>query len=426
MRAKRFRVVVAVVGLAVGAANLATAGAADAATPVGRAARNVNRAPDTAVLTAGENALGRVVVTGRAADDRGVTKVKVTVKDRSTGRYWNPATGRWQTTWLWYNATLGRPRSARTGWNFRFDPRGTGGSGRYQVAAVAWDDQGRRDPAVTRRRFEVTPPPSEEPPVDEPVVEDRTLVWADEFNGSDLDPTHWKTFSGLYNTPYCVQDYTARDRNVRVEGGSLHLEAHREASNGQRYTSGMVVSNDVREAANSVHRGNTAWTHGRFEMRAKLPDAPGLWPAFWMRPEKGVYGGWPRSGEIDILEYAGPNTHSWSNRRIVHDLHWWSDTAPGNNGSVPANVVVTDAWLDRFHTFAVEWDATGFRWYVDGQLTHQAGSGWSAPGGAPGAPFDQDFFITLNLQVGGWAGPVDDTALATAGAFQIDWVRVYQ
>lgn len=417
----------AVIGLAVGAAELATAGAAQASLPVGRAARDVNAAPDTEVLTAEENLAGtRVVITGRATDDRGITKVKVTVKDNVSGRYWNPAIGRWQVEWLWYDAVLRRPRTPRTGWTFAFVPTGTGGSGRYQVAAVAWDDQGRRDPDVTRRQFRLDTPVTEEPPVDEPTAPGRTLVWADEFNDTELDPTHWKSFSGLYNTPYCVQDYTAREDNVRVERGRLLLEAHRERSNGQDYTSGMVVSNDVREAANGSTRGNTAWTYGRFEMRAKLPDAAGLWPAFWMRPEDGVYGGWPRSGEIDILEYAGPNTHSWRDRRIVHDLHWWSDTAPGHNGSVPENTSVSAAWLDQFHTFAVEWDPSGFRWFVDGQLTHRAGSGWSAPGGAPGAPFDQDFFITLNLQVGGWAGPVDDAQLATAGAFEIDWVRVYQ
>jgi beta-glucanase (GH16 family) len=159
-------------------------------------------------------------------------------------------------------------------------------------------------------------------------------------------------------------------------------------------------------------------------MRARLPDVSGLWPAFWMRPQHGVYGGWPRSGEIDILEYAGPTPTSWSDRRIVHDLHWYEESAPGNNGSAGKAVRVTQAWLQDFHTFAVEWDADGFRWYVDGELTHQVTGGWSAPGVPAPAPFDQPFFITLNLQVGGWSG--NPVASEFPDRFEIDWVRVYQ
>jgi beta-glucanase (GH16 family) len=474
-----------------------------------------------------------VVVRGRATDDRAITRVKITVKDRSTGRYWNPTTRRWQAAWLWYDTIVARPRSRTTEWSFTFDPGKAAGSGLYQAAAVAWDDQATRDPAVARRRFRIEAPgvaptttitspgaatlldaapraitgsTSDDRAVQSVLVtvrdldrnrywnpmvgawqgtwgwwdatvagpgtrtstwtfpfdpaggagryrvtatsfdrsgqedptrarieftvagppdgQGRTLVWNDEFDGTALDPTHWKTFSGLYNTPYCFQNYTARRDNVRVEGGNLVLEARRESSNGQAYTSGMVVSNDFRDAVTSANRGNTAWRYGRFEMRARVPDVSGMWPAFWMRPADGVYGGWPRSGEIDILEYPGPTPSSWSDRRFVHDLHWWSDTARNNNGSAGRFTAVSAAWLDQFHTFAVEWSPNGFRWYVDGQLTHRVDSGWSAPGGGAGAPFDQDFFITLNLQVGGWAGQVADAQLPAR--YEVDYVRVYQ
>lgn len=426
MRAKSYRWVLATIALTVGAGDLAVALPAQAGLPVGRESLVVNAAPVTEVLAPAGPTTSPVVIRGQATDDRAITKVKLTVKDRDSGRYWNPATGRWQAAWLWFDTTIARPRARSTEWSFTFDPTGTPGSGRYRATAVAWDDQGRRDPGTARSRFRIEAP-VEDPPVDEdpgPGPGTAALVWHDEFDGPTLDLTRWKTFSGLYNTPYCVQDYTARSDNVRVENGHLVLEAHPEASNGQDYTSGMVVSNDVREAASSSTRGNTAWRYGRFEMRARVPDAPGLWPAFWMRPADGVYGGWPRSGEIDILEYAGPTPTSWSDRRIVHDLHWWSDTARNNNGSYGQATPVTAAWLDEFHTFAVEWGPTGFRWYVDGRLSHEATGGWSAPGAPAPAPFDQDFFITLNLQVGGWAGPVADQQLP--GAFEIDWVRVYQ
>jgi beta-glucanase (GH16 family) len=298
-----------------------------------------------------------------------------------------------------------------------FDPTGTVTSGRYRITATSWDVTGRQDEGHARVDATML--------VEDPgAVDAMTLVWHDEFDGATLDPTHWKTFTGLYNTPYCFQNYTARPQNVRVEGGNLVLEARREASNGQDYTSGMVVSNDFRQPANQVHRGNTSWRYGRFEMRARVPDAPGMWPAFWMRPADGVYGAWPRSGEIDILEYNGPRSTSWADRRITHDLHWWNDSAPGGNASRGRNTSVSAAWLDQFHTFAVEWSPTGFRWFVDGHLTHEASGGWSAPGGAGGAPFDQDFFITLNLQVGGWAGQVDDAQLPAR--YEVDYIRVYQ
>ncbi len=112
---------------------------------------------------------------------------------------------------------------------------------------------------------------------------------------------------------------------------------------------------------------------------------------------------------------------SWGNRRIVHDLHWYG--ADGHD-SANGQVVVDEEWLDRYHTFAVEWEEGELRWYVDGELTHRAVQRWTAPGGDGDAPFDQPFFITLNLQVGGWAGTPADPDLPAR--FEIDWVRVYQ
>jgi beta-glucanase (GH16 family) len=535
------RTALVALALLMGASGWAVPTTAEAASPVGSGRGIVNAPPVTEVLSPTGPTRGPVVVRGRAVDDRGVTTVKLTVKDRTTGRYWNPARGRWQRQWLWYDTTLASPRSAATEWSFAFEP-GTSGSGRYQATAVAWDVAGTRDPGVSRRRFRiesgavaVVPPetaittPTEGALLDEgpltvtgtttddtavgvvrvvirdleagrhwnpdlgtwqadwawfpasvatpgaptstwtypfdptgsggsgryrisatawdhdgnqdasaaavdvtmtmaePPAEGRTLVWNDEFDGTTLDPTRWKTFSGLYNTPYCFQNYTARPENVRVEDGRLILQAHAEESNGQPYSSGMVVSNDFRQPAVSSHRGNTAWRYGRFEMRARVPDVSGMWPAFWMRPRDTVYGSWPRSGEIDILEYAGPTPTSWNDRRIVHDLHYWSGTSPTGKGSANGQMRVSEAWLDEFHTFAVEWDEDGFRWFVDGRLTHEARRGstpWAAPDAPSPAPFDQAFFITLNLQVGGWAGAVDDAAMPAA--FEVDWVRVYQ
>lgn len=354
---------------------------------------------------------------GTATDRAGISRVKLTVKDVGTGEYWNPVTQDWQTEWLWYDTAVDRAGAPTATWSFSFDPRGNAGSGRYRAAAVAWDTTGVQDPTPHKVTFEQAGAPTPDP-------DERALVWADEFNGTAVDPQRWKVFSGSYGNPYRLQDYTARSQNVRVQDGALVLEARAEASNGQGYTSGMVVSNDVRRADAGASRGNLAWTHGRFEMRARLPDVSGLWPAFWLRPLEGAYGGWPRSGEIDVLEYPGPTPTSWRDRRLVHNVHWYSATAHDNDAMAEGEVRIDAAWLSQFHTFAVEWDAGGFRWYVDGRLTHQASGGWSAPGAAAPAPFDRPFFITLNLQVGGWAGTPSDPQFP--GRFEIDWVRVYQ
>lgn len=375
--------------------------------------------PTTAVTSPAAGAevpAGALTITGSAADDDGLDRVMVTVRDLAADRYWNPETGDWQSPWLWSRSALASPGATGSTWRYRFDPSGTGGSGRYRVTATAWDTSGLQDGTRGKVQFTTV---GAEPPVDPD-----GLVWHDEFNGNRVDPTHWKTVTGTYGGPYTVQDYTDRARNIRVENGNLVLQAHREDSNGQRYTSGMVVSDDFRRADNGSTRGNTSWRYGRYEMRARVPDASGLWPAFWMRPAEGVHGWWPRSGEIDIMEYAGPTPTSWTDRRIVNDLHWWSDTARDNNGSMGHFTRVSEAWLDQFHTYAIEWSPTGFRWYTDGVLTHSANRGWSAPDAPYPAPFDENFFITINLQVGGWAGNVADPQLP--GSYEIDWVRVYQ
>ena len=376
--------------------------------------------PQTTVTTptAGTSVQTPLTIRGLGTDDRSVVRVTVTVKDTSTGLYWNPTTRAWQTEWLWYDATLVSPHTTRSEWTFRFDPTGTQPSGLYQVRAFAWDSGGRKDPDGTLAQF--TSVPTSTPST-------RTLVWSDDFNGTQLDPHRWRSTIGGYGTPYRDQYYTDRSRNVRVENGNLVLQAHREAMGGQNYTSGMVNSNDISGPNYGSAYGNLSWRYGRMEMRARLPEGAGVWPAFWMRPENGQYGGWPRSGEIDIMEYPGSRPHGSTDPRgqyVVQDLHWWDRTgsrASAHNGGeyfLPAN------FFDGYHTFAVEWDRTEFRWYIDGRLVHRVAGGWEAPDAPFPAPFDQPFYITLNLQIDGWAGTPDPAAFPAA--FQIDWVRVYQ
>ncbi|GAB2699244.1 family 16 glycosylhydrolase [Aliiglaciecola aliphaticivorans] len=204
------------------------------------------------------------------------------------------------------------------------------------------------------------------------------------------------------------------------------------------------------------------WTYGRFEMRAKLPSGQGSWPAFWMLPTDEVYGTWPKSGEIDILEAVnlGVVDADGNEEKYIHGtLHYGRDW-PQNESSGKAYLLPDGANpADDFHTYAIEWQEGEIRWYVDDYLyaTQMASEvRYNSDGEASGlihqgwfseyfdiatgekevhwdaSPFDQDFHILLNLAVGGdWPSNVnnlgiDETAFANGQSYIIDYVRVYE
>ncbi|MFN7330225.1 MAG: family 16 glycosylhydrolase, partial [Bacteroidota bacterium] len=127
------------------------------------------------------------------------------------------------------------------------------------------------------------------------------LVWADEFDFEGVpDSTKWSYDLGDGCPHVCgwgnneAQYYTQRTKNVRIENGNLVIEAHQNSINGRAYSSARIISK---------HKGD--WLYGRVEVRAKLPKGRGTWPAIWMLPTDWKYGGWPTSGEIDIMEHVG-------------------------------------------------------------------------------------------------------------------------
>lgn len=128
----------------------------------------------------------------------------------------------------------------------------------------------------------------------------RTLVWSDEFNGTTLNTANWSFETGDGCPTMCgwgnneLEYYTNRPENLYFDGSNMIIEAKKEAFSGREYTSSKIVS-----------RGKKHFKFGKMEMRAKLPKGKGIWPAFWMMPQNSVYGGWPRSGEIDIMEMVG-------------------------------------------------------------------------------------------------------------------------
>lgn len=239
-----------------------------------------------------------------------------------------------------------------------------------------------------------------------------TLIWSDEFDGSAVDETKWSFQNGDgcdLGPNLCgwgnneLQWY--QPANAVVSDGVLKLIAKRENVNNRFYTSARLRSKD---------KGD--WTYGRFEARMKLPKGKGLWPAFWMLSTDEKYGGWPKSGEIDIAELIGSEPAA-VHGTIHYGLEW-----PNNQSKGVTFNLKQEIFNDNFHTFAVEWENGRIRWYVDDFLYSTKTKSDIAP---YQWPFDQDFHLLLNLAVGGnWPGSPDGSTVFPQ-ALEVDYVRVY-
>ena len=245
-----------------------------------------------------------------------------------------------------------------------------------------------------------------------------SLVWSDEFDGPNDAPVDDQKWSfdvggaGWGNNE--LEYYTDRVINASQQKGTLLISALKESYQGRDYTSARLVTKN---------KGD--WRYGRFEIRAKLPLGRGIWPAIWLMPTDDTYGGWPNSGEVDIMELLGHDPGTAYGTLI------WGSPRMLSQGSyaLPAGA----AFHDDFHVFALEWEPGEFRWYIDGYLYHTVND-WSTSGSAPSsdqkapfpAPFDQRFHLLLNVAVGGnWPGSPDATTPFPA-QMVVDYVRVYQ
>ena len=238
-------------------------------------------------------------------------------------------------------------------------------------------------------------------------------VWRDDFNGAELDWTKWAVEeNGHGGGNGELQYYMDRAANLRVEGGHLILEARREKVN-----MGGVLKDYSSARIRTKRRAD--WLYGRFEMSAKLPAGKGLWPAFWMLPSTEKYGGWASSGEIDIMEFKGHEPE-----QVHGTLHFGAAWPKNKLKGQPYRLAQSDFSKD-FHLFAVEWEPGVIRWFVDG-VQYQEQKEWSSEGGPFPAPFDQKFYLVLNLAVGGgFGGPVGTDTVFPA-QFVVDYVRVLQ
>ncbi|MEY3001353.1 MAG: hypothetical protein RL648_1567, partial [Verrucomicrobiota bacterium] len=240
------------------------------------------------------------------------------------------------------------------------------------------------------------------------------LIWSDEFE-TDGHPDGTKWFydeggDGWGNNE--EQYYTAeRLENARVEGGVLIIEARRDGwplSSRQKthaYTSARLVS-----------KGRGDILYGRVEVRAKVPEGRGTWPAIWMLPTGSAYGVWPRSGEIDIMEHVGFAMGTVHGSLHTLNYNWASGGQPTGSVSVP------DAHL-AFHTYSVDWSPEAIRFAVDGEEYFTAArisDNWED------WPFDQPFYVILNLAVGGfWGGQQGVDPDIWPQRMEVDYVRLY-
>lgn len=241
-----------------------------------------------------------------------------------------------------------------------------------------------------------------------------TLVWSDEFDAAQLDPESW-FFEEADGSQYGIPGWGNNELqwylpdSAQLENGNLVITARNEVSNGKNYTSARINTRD-----------RFALRYGRIEARIRLPAGKGIWPAFWMLPQDDVYGTWAASGEIDVMEAVNLGA---SGGNTVHGTLHYGGEWPNNASSGSSYVVATDATAE-FHIYAFEWDATEMRWYVDDVLFAMQNS-WSSTAAPFPAPFDERFYILLNVAVGGnWPG-APDAATVFPVTMEVDYVRVY-
>ncbi|MEZ6141110.1 MAG: glycoside hydrolase family 16 protein [Zavarzinella sp.] len=250
------------------------------------------------------------------------------------------------------------------------------------------------------------------------------LVWADEFDGTDLDYSKWEKEENNYGGGNNErQAYRTDPKYCFVKDGMLKIAVDRDShttSDGktQPYSSARIRTQKRAE-----------WKYGRFEIRAKMPKGQGIWPAVWMLPTESKYGRWAAGGEIDIIESRGSAVHETTGA-----LHF--------GGTWPRNTYLAHAYkfpkqdaAEAFHVYALEWNADEIKWYVDGTLCKtRKKTEWFSEAAKENssAPFDQPFHMIVNVAVDGrfFEKTGQRADLLPPEAFpqilQIDYIRVYQ
>lgn len=241
------------------------------------------------------------------------------------------------------------------------------------------------------------------------------LVWSDEFDGTTLDLTKWSYETG--GNGFGNQEkqyYTNRPENLRFENGSLVIEAKKEVYQTNNYTSARINTRD-----------KVAFAYGKIEARISLPVGKGTWPAFWMMGSNITFARWPLCGEIDIMEHIGSKP-----TMISHATHTTEKNgSKGNNWHYQKTVADVES---NYHTYAIEWEEKAnegddnMSFFIDGV---KSATIWEPHVNATAQqwPFKSDFFIILNLAIGGtMGGAIEDAIFDNPVVMKVDYVRVYQ
>lgn len=228
------------------------------------------------------------------------------------------------------------------------------------------------------------------------------LVWSDEFNGNSLDTNTWnyEIGTGSWGWGNNEQQYYT-DRNIKVSNGTMKITAKREDYGGMKYTSSRITTKNKKN-----------FKYGKIEARIKMPKFKGVWPAFWMLGANQDSVGWPKCGEIDIVEAINDEN------LVYGTLHWFND--PGNNNADSGSSVAV-ANRTEYHVYGVEWTADKLRWYVDGKVYRTMDVSNDSF-----SEVRKEYFVIFNMAIGGqWPGyDIDETAFPAT--MEVDWVRAYK
>jgi beta-glucanase (GH16 family) len=234
------------------------------------------------------------------------------------------------------------------------------------------------------------------------------LLWSEEFNYTGLaDSSKWKYEVGFLRNNEAQYYTQSRKENARVEDGLLVIESRKENFQGAAYTSASL--NTLGKASFPVN--------SRVEVRAKLPQGLGIWPAIWMMGTNIDAVDWPKCGEIDIMEFVGHTPN-----KIWATFHWWDASKPDSSIHLSKGTSIEYNDLkDNFHTYVVERTAGKLTFFIDNHNYFVFDTAFTVQKDL----FKHPFYILLNTAIGGsWGGKIDD--LIFPQKFYIDWVRVFE
>lgn len=240
-------------------------------------------------------------------------------------------------------------------------------------------------------------------------ISDYELVYSDEFDTLDKSKYIFETGNGIQGFGnWELEYYTSRTENIKAENGNLVITALKESYSGFNYTSAKITS-------------NYSFKYGVIEVKAKLPEGIGTWPAIWMLPKEYTWGSWPYCGEIDIMEHVG-----YDQGNVLGTIH--TGAFNGSNGLQKSGHLVFDDVSTNYHIYKLEWLPDKLKFYIDDYLYFEYVPGdYSSEPDNDYWPFDKDYRFILNVAIGGLFGGkkgVDDSKLPQS--MYVDYVHIYQ